>query len=97
MLADERAGGCSHLRQRERSGNPQREAVAERVLDAKDDDGIETVRAALQSLFEGFVVYDAPTQPDAVKSYRIVPKLRAAVTAARLGVRAEIGETAVVA
>jgi acetylglutamate kinase len=26
----------------------------------------------------------------------IVPKLRAAVTAARLGVRAEIGETAVV-
>jgi len=27
----------------------------------------------------------------------IVPKLRAAVTAARLGVRAEIGETAVVA
>jgi acetylglutamate kinase len=27
----------------------------------------------------------------------IVPKLRAAITAARLGVRAEIGETAVVA
>jgi DNA invertase Pin-like site-specific DNA recombinase len=53
-----------------------REAVAGRVRDARDDEGVEAVRAALQSLFDGFIVSDAPTQPGAVKSYRVVPRLR---------------------
>jgi hypothetical protein len=53
-----------------------KEAVAGRVRDARDDEGVEAVRAALLSLFDGFVVYDRPTQPGAVKSFGIAPRLR---------------------
>jgi site-specific DNA recombinase len=53
-----------------------REAVAGRVRNARDDEGVEAVRAALQSLFDAFIVYNAPTQPGTVKSYRLVPQLR---------------------
>jgi DNA invertase Pin-like site-specific DNA recombinase len=53
-----------------------REAVADRIRDARDDAGIETVRAALRSLFESFAVSDARTAPGAAKSYKLVPRLR---------------------
>jgi DNA invertase Pin-like site-specific DNA recombinase len=53
-----------------------REAVAGRVNDARDDAGVEAVRAALASLFEGFVVSRAPTAPGTTCSYRLIPRLR---------------------
>lgn len=54
-----------------------REAVAARVRDARDDEGIEAIRAALATVFEGFELTQAPTtEPDEKARYIVVPRLR---------------------
>lgn len=67
---------------------------AQRILFLSDVPGVLIEGAIVETLAAG----DADRLLDAgAFEGGIVPKLRAAVTAARLGVRAEIGETAVVA